>query len=65
MVSRTGKEAEEERHLRGPDAAPAQKWCGLGHPAPTPELAKPAPAIVLGRPCLPRIRDQNQEDKQS
>lgn len=54
QAAASGKEAEEEKGLGGLDSAPAQKWCRLGRPAPTPELAKPGSGHCSGQALPPR-----------
>ena len=64
QAAASGKEAEEEQGLGGLDSAPAQKWCRLGQPAPTAELAKPGSGHCSGQ-ALPPPRQRSEPGRQT
>ena len=58
-------ERKQNRVLAGLTQPLPRSGAGLASPPPLQSWPSRAPAIVLGRPFLPHVRDQNQEDKQS
>lgn len=60
-----GRKQRKKRVSEGLTQPLPRSGAVLATPPPPQSWPSQAPAIVLGRPCLPCVRDQNQEDKQA